>query len=182
MAVRLRAVCEALQAAFTEDEFERVLLDLGIALDDIAKPGTWAQRTFELVTWAARNGRMVELVQAAQAANPGNEALAALNVQDTGRANRERAARVETATHMSDLQPIGGNGEQRRLGEQIGKLSSDVAHLQEDFRGMKDDLAAIRAMLQRRSVDTWGNQSWWVAALVLVGLATLGVTVALRLP
>ena len=175
MAVRLRAVCEALQAAFSEAEFERVLLDFGANLDDLAAPGAWPSRVYEVVLWAQRSGRLGELVKAAHAANPGNAALREL----AGESVTEHGG-VGTAKKRMDNfeQTEYGNGVQR----QLGKLSSDVAHLQEDFKTMKDDLTAIRNMLQGRGRESWGNVTWWAAMLLLAGLGAVATVVAARLP
>ena len=125
MAVRLRATCDALQAAFSEAEFERVLLDFGVVLDEIAAPGAWPSRVYEVVLWAQRSGRLGELVKAAHAANPGNAALRELAGESV------KSGGVGTATkRMDDFTPV--NGGERRLGEQLGRLTSDLAHLQRE--------------------------------------------------
>ena len=174
MAVRLRAVCDAISGAFGEDEFERVLLDFGVVLDELAAPGAWPSRVYAVVLWAQRGGRLVELVQAAQAANPGNAALRDLAGESVGRGGVGTAHKVMDEFNQAEY----GNGVQR----QLGKLSSDVAHLQEDFKTMRDDLSAIRGMLQGRGRESWGSATWWVAVLFLAGLGAVATAVAARLP
>jgi hypothetical protein len=75
----VRLLKEALMHAFNEPEL-RELVKFGLKenLDEITKAGTFSERTFQLVEWADRRGRLDELYQAALAKNPNNPGLKGL--------------------------------------------------------------------------------------------------------
>jgi formylglycine-generating enzyme required for sulfatase activity len=65
-------------AAFTRDELRRVLkVELETDLELITGDKGFEAQVFDLLLWLERQGRMLEFVERARAANPGNEALAA---------------------------------------------------------------------------------------------------------
>lgn len=172
-------MCEAIQGAFTPEEFERVLLDFGVALDDIAAPGAWPDRVAEVVTWAGRTGRLRRLIVAAQAANPGNAALAEL---DTGQGNAPRGG-VGTARHMDDFQQI-GNGSERRLGEQLGRLASDLAYLQRAQEATQAEVRVLAGNVQRliEQRERWTPGLWLATSIAFAALVTAGALWVVLLP
>lgn len=179
MAVRLRAVCEALQSAFSEDEFERLLLDFGANLDDIAAPGAWPSRVYEVVLWAQRGGRLAALVLAAQAANPGNAALRELAGESvTGRGGVGTANR-----RMDEFQPV-GNGSERRLGEQLGRLASDLAHLQRSQEATQAEVRQLAGNVQKliEQRERWTPGLWLATSIAFAALVTAGALWVILLP
>ena len=176
MAVRLRAVCDAISGAFSEDEFERVLLDFGVVLDELAAPGAWPSRVYAVVLWAQRGGRLVELVQAAQAANPGNAALR-LAGESVGRGG------VGTAHKVMD-EFIPGNGGERRLGEQLGRLTSDLAHLQREQEATRQEVRTLAGNVQRliEQRERWTPGLWLATSIAFAALVTAGALWVILLP
>lgn len=176
MAVRLRAACETLQAAFSEAEFERLLLDLGVNLDDIAAPGAWPSRVYEVVLWAQRSGRLGELVRAARRANPGNAALMELAGESVG------SSGVGTARRMDDFQP--GNGSERRLGEQLGRLTSDLAHLQREQEATRLEVRTLAGNVQKliEQRERWTPGLWLATSIAFAALVTAGALWVILLP
>ena len=177
MAVRLRAVCDAISGAFSEDEFERVLLDFGVVLDELAAPGAWPSRVYAVVLWAQRGGRLVELVQAAQAANPGNAALKGLAGESVGRGG------VGTAhKHMDDFTPV--NGGERRLGEQLGRLTSDLAHLQREQEATRQEVRTLAGNVQKliEQRERWTPGLWLATSIAFAALGTAGALWVILLP
>ena len=177
MAVRLRAVCDALQAAFSEAEFERVLLDFGANLDDIAAPGAWPSRVYEVVLWAQRSGRLGELVRAARRANPGNAALMELAGESVG------SSGVGTARRMDDFQPV-GNGSERRLGEQLGRLTSDLAHLQREQEATRQEVRTLAGNVQKliEQRERWTPGLWLATSIAFAALVTAEALWVILLP
>lgn len=51
--------------SFKEDELRKVLrFELDVGLDDVVKPNEFGIRVFDLLEWASKNGRLVELAKA----------------------------------------------------------------------------------------------------------------------
>ena len=75
-----KQIQDALIAAFgNEDNLRRMLkFQMNVDLESVAKPGSMAQRTFDMVAWADEHGRVSELIQAACAQNPQNPELQSL--------------------------------------------------------------------------------------------------------
>jgi hypothetical protein len=70
---------EALTAAFDRAGLEQLLaFELDEDLDRIAGDGPLPDVVFDLVRWAERQGRVLELVAAGRAANPGNDEVQAV--------------------------------------------------------------------------------------------------------
>ncbi len=73
-----QALSEALRAAFTRQELERLLaFALDRRLDDLTSGGTYEEVAFELIQAAQRQGWLTALIDAARGERPGNPQLGA---------------------------------------------------------------------------------------------------------
>lgn len=79
---------DAILAAFERDELERALLvGMDVHFDQVVAPDNFAAQVFELVRWADRQERTLELIRCAHEANPRKALLTSLyaDAQDWGR-------------------------------------------------------------------------------------------------
>ena len=75
-----KQIQDALIAAFGNEDNLRPMLkfQMDVDLESTVKPGSMAQRSFDVVAWADEHGRISELIQAACAQNPQNHELQSL--------------------------------------------------------------------------------------------------------
>jgi len=162
-----RVIRDALVSCFDEQELsEFAAARMGVELAHVAGGDDFAQVAWNFVAWAEREGRLEELVRAASLERPQAAAEWARLAELTGR----RAASSERLPSMSGYEPS-GNGEQRRQGEQLGRLIADVDHLKTDVAGLRAD---VQRLLSR---EPWTPGLWYVAVFVVGIVLAAGVMI-----
>ena len=94
-------------AAFTRDELRRLLkVEMDTSLELITGDKGFEAQVFDLLLWLERQGRMLEFVECARAANPANQALA--TVCNAVRAWDTQDQRAENSNSAGDLAALLG--------------------------------------------------------------------------
>lgn len=186
-----RALRGQLGLAFSITEL-RELIEMGLnerAEAILAEGETVDEAAGTLVAWAQRRGRLCDLAAAAAAARPQNEVLGTI-ARLMAEAGQREAGRVGTPGGGSGKSRMGypdessgmTNGGERRLGEQLGGLKSDMAHMQEQIRAMNTQIAQLTTSVQTLVAqrEKWTPGLWYVAvfafgAVLAAGLFLLAV-------
>lgn len=67
---------DALIAAFSKDELQMMThFELDVLFDTVVGDGTFETQVYQLILWAERNGRTVDLIRGARSQVPGNQRL-----------------------------------------------------------------------------------------------------------
>lgn len=187
----VRALRGQLGLAFSITELRQLIeMQLNERADAILAEGeTVDEAAGTLVEWARRRGRLCDLAEAAAAARPQNEVLAAI-VRLMPEGSSTEAGRVGTSGSGSGKSRMGysdessgmTNGGERRLGEQLGRLQSDMAHMQDQIRAMNTQIAQLTSSVQTLVAqrEKWTPGLWYVAvfafgAVLAAGLFLLAV-------
>src|SRR6516165_5403018 len=77
--VTFEEITNQITGAYNQSELETILRNrMNVRLDRIVGPGSFESTVFQLLGWAERNGREVELIQVAARAKPNHSGMSSI--------------------------------------------------------------------------------------------------------